>query len=97
MNMPGFVADASLYRPGMHYRFATKWASAVRSSGVVFPARPICGECFCDTTDFGVPGSCTKFCFDPPTGDNFPVPCRDSECNPPCDVPICGPCTRKAS
>ena len=97
MNIPGFAADASLYKTSMRYCLATEWASAA-GMHVVHPAQEphtVCEKsCICDTYDYGVPGSCAKLCIDLPHGDAYPVPCFPSECNPPCDTPICGPCTQ---
>ena len=94
MNIPGFAADASLYKTSMRYCLATEWASAA-GMHVVQPAQRACEEsCGCDTYDYGVPGRCARLCVDHPLGEPYPVECHPSECNPPCDTPICGPCTQ---
>ncbi len=94
MNIPGFMAEASLYRRSMRYSLATKGTRTNEMWGV-YPAKILCEEtCTCDTYDFGVPGLCAKLCFDSPYGEAYPMLCDPSKCNPPCDKPICGPCTQ---
>ena len=93
MNLPGFAAEASLYKTSIQYGLANKWASAAEMHGV-YPARRVCGSCVCDTYDFGVPGTCAKLCVDGPDQEPYPVLCDASACHPPCDEPICGKCTK---
>lgn len=94
MTIPGFTAEASLYKTIRQYTLAVEWSSAAYLHSV-HPARyPVCGSCGCDTYDFGVPGTCAKICIDRPFGDAYPIECDPSQCNPPCDKPICGGCTQ---
>jgi hypothetical protein len=96
MKIPGFAAEASLYKKGMQYGTAIGLRSAAGMDGV-FPAARQCTECFCDVYDFGLPGTCAKLCRNSPTGLEFPVICPPSNCNPPCDKPTCGSCTQTCS
>ena len=92
MNLPGFTADVSVYRTNARYRVATAFAGSSRSA-VIFPARS-CTSCFCDTYDFGFPGTCAKLCIDGPRQLEYPVECDPNECSPRCDQATCGPCTQ---
>jgi hypothetical protein len=95
MNLPGFTAEDSDYRTNMRYRAAASFAGFSPTLAIL-PARS-CTECFCDVVDFGLPGTCAKLCFDKPGDLEFPVICPADQCNPRCDQPICGPCTRSCS
>lgn len=95
MNIPGFTAGASLYQTNTRFRIAIIYAS-YGGSPIVLPARD-CTECFCDVLDYGFPGTCAKLCFNKPGDLEYPVLCLESECNPSCDKPTCGPCTQTCS
>jgi hypothetical protein len=96
MRVAGFTAENSLFPTNMRYRAANFYRGYGQSS-VILPARVVCGDCGCDTYDFGAPGVCVKLCVNYEPGVYpypYPVPCRANECNPPCDQPTCGPCTQ---
>ena len=95
MNMPGFTAEASLYRTGGHYSIAAGWTDA--TYGLVVPAQN-CGPCHVVATS-PCPGHCMQWCF---TGSpSFPVVpkcCPPDKCGPPSsDDPCCKKICCKAS
>ena len=87
MKMPGFTAEASLYKTGELYHAAIEGAHA---SGIVVPAIPFCGNCDyildrCELNGWRPRALCnacaTGNCFsgveDPTPSDPFtPVPWR---------------------
>jgi len=83
MNLPGFTADASIYRSGRIYRPGSATPTA-NVSGLLPQLRPVCTKCIWDTFDYGVP-TCAKLCRYPappghPQPEEFPVECDPSEC-----------------
>jgi hypothetical protein len=94
MTVPEFAAEASFYKTTIHYSLAANRAHVAGNPGI-YPARVVCEpDCTCDTYDFGVPGQCAKLCFETPYGEPYPVLCKPGQCNPRCDQPICGACTK---
>lgn len=73
MNIPGFGAEAALYRTSGHY-YVTR--SVDQLSGVmlpqfIIPPEAICGPCFREKTT----GGCIKHCVDCQPGPRF-QPCQ---------------------
>jgi hypothetical protein len=91
MSMPGFSAEASLYKTSAYYRHLSN-GSMQANKGVIQSAfTRHCGNCYLDDT-----GACMQDCWtciDKPTGqictEPEPFPCR----NPNGCSPQCGPCT----
>ena len=104
LRIPGFNAEASLYDSPAAYR-STGGSRFVRSgtqtSGthIVRPAAPyFCGDCTCNTYDFGEPGTCARLCIDTIHGEPYAVQCLGKDaCTPPCDQKTCGPCTQECT
>jgi len=56
MTLPGFNADASLYKTGVHYRLIGALGQGGVQDGRVVPQQfPPCGPCYLDKT-----GACVK-------------------------------------
>jgi hypothetical protein len=98
MYMPGYTAEASLYRTSSAYR-ATYQPGFGGSAGLIPQGPVVCTECFWDTYDYNVP-TCAKLCRrTAPPGQpqpmEYPVPCPESACTPPppnCCPPGCVQC-----
>jgi len=92
--LPGFGAERSLYSSKSQYGPAASWTHLAGSPGI-YPATELCTkDCFCDVYDGGQPGTCSRLCY-VPGQPAYPKPCGPGgRCDPPCGVPICGPCTK---
>jgi hypothetical protein len=85
INMPGFAAEASLYKTRGHYRLKASWADGAGEPGVFAqqielecPAKG-CGRCIPDPTSSKGGRKCCC----------FPARCIAVECEP---TVTCGPC-----
>ena len=96
MNLPGFTAEASIYRSRRFYRQAPS-PQITHVGGLMPQRRPVCTECVWDTYDYGTP-TCAKLCRYPalpgqPQPEEFPVECDPSECpSRNCCPPGCVQC-----
>jgi hypothetical protein len=86
MRLPGFNADASGYKTGVHYRLM---GALVQSDSVV-PQQFPCGPCYSDNSGACVQDCWHVVCVPPwPLGDCFILtlakPCNPSAC-PDCDA-----------
>lgn len=87
MTLPGFNADASLYKTGVHYRLMGALVQGgVQDSRVMPQEFGPCGPCYLEKTGACVHNCWHVVCF--PTGDNcflrpFTEPCPPSACPTP--------------
>jgi hypothetical protein len=91
MTLPGFNADASLYKTGIHYLSMGALVQGGVQDGRVVPQQvPPCGPCYLDKTGACVKSCWLTICF-PPFGDpncftsEWTEPCPKSACPTPVD------------
>jgi hypothetical protein len=83
MKIPGFEAEASIYRSSNTYRNAS-YSGAEVGRGVAPQLREVCTGCVWNTYDFPTP-TCAKLCREiprpgQPLPQEYPVECDPSEC-----------------